>query len=194
MDLLPRNEYPVKTKYTAVALLLSLTSIGSSCVNENVLVSVNLTPIVARYRLGVGTTFAGLVTVKLDSVIASEHKNKVKQGRVYDLKVRVEGEYSGTISGLAAVRIGNGIVKQILRYPQTGAVNWSSFYAPQSLLNKSPYLSPQPEGISELLNALTTSPLPSITVSTIGTLSVAPVPDNLYVVLEVYLQADVEIN
>lgn len=184
----------MKLRVVLIALFLSLGTMGSSCVNEGVLVSVNLNPIIGRYKLGTNTTFGGIITVKLDSLISNEYKNKIKQARVYDLKVKVEGEYPGTVSGVAAIQIGNGDLKQILRFPQAGVVNWSIFYTVQSLLNNSPYLSPQPDGINELLRALTTTPLPNITVSTFGMLSIAPVPNNLYVIVEVYLQADVEIN
>lgn len=176
------------------ALLLSFSAIGSSCVNEGVLVSVNLDPIIGRYKLGTSTTFAGIIVVKLDSLISNEYKNKIKQGRIYDLRVKVEGEYAGTIAGLAGIQVGAGAMKQILRFPQTGVANWSVFYSSQSLLRNSPYLSPQSEGISELLSALTTNPPPVISVSAVGTLSVAPVPDNLYVTVEVFMQADAELN
>ena len=177
-----------------VTLLLSLSTIGSSCVNEGVLVSVNLDPIIGRYKLGTSTTFAGTIVVKLDSLISNEYKNKIKQARIYDLRVKVEGEYAGTIAGLAGVQVGAGNMKQIVRFPKTGVANWSTFYTSQSLLGNSPYLSPQSEGISELLTALTSNPPPVIYVSAIGTLSVAPVPDNLYVTVEVYIQGDAELN
>ncbi len=176
------------------AVLLSLSTIGSSCVNENAHVSVNLSPIVGRYKLGTNPTFFGTITVKLDSIVARDYKNKIRQGRIYDLKVRVEGEYGGEVAGIAAVQAGNGDPKQILRFPRTGSVNWSVYRQPQSLLGNSIYLLPQPEGINELLSALLAKPLPDITFSVVGTLSIAPVPDNLYVVVEVYLQADAEIN
>ncbi len=176
------------------AVLLFLSTIGSSCVNEGATVSINLKPIVGRYRVGTSTTFGGLITVKLDSLVDWEYKNKIRQGRVYDLRVRVEGEYVGSVSGFAAVRVRGGEIKQIIRFPRDGTVAWSSFYTPQSLLAKSPYLVPEPAGINELLSALTTTPLPDISVLSFGTLSVAPVPPNLYVIVEVYLQADAEIN
>lgn len=184
----------VRSLTIAAAILLALSSVGSSCVNEGVMVSVNLNPIVGRFRLGTNTTFAAAITVKLDSVISSEYKNNIRQGRVYDLKVRVEGDYAGAVSGIVAIRIDGDSLKPILRFPESGSANWSAFRTSQSLLEKSPYLSPQPEGIDILLRALTSSPLPNVTLATLGTLSVAPVPDNLYVNVEVYLQADVEVN
>jgi len=184
----------VRSLSIAAAILLALSSVGSSCVNDGVMVSVNLNPIVGRFRLGTNTTFAGALIVKLDSLISSEYKNKIRQGRVYDLKVRVEGDYSGAVSGIVAIRIDGDSLKPILRFPKSGSANWSVFRTSQSLLERSPYLSPQSEGIDILLRALTTSPMPNVTVATLGTLSVAPVPDNLYVNVEVYLQADVEVN
>lgn len=184
----------MKQSIIVTAILLSLSTLGSSCVNEGATVSINLKPLVGRYKVGTSTTFAGLITVKLDSLVDWEYKNKIRQGRVYDLRVRVEGDYDGAVSGFAAVRVRDGEIKQIIRFPRDGTAAWSSYHTPQSLLAKSPYLVPEPEGISALLSALTTTPLPDISVLSFGTLSVAPVPPNLYVIVEVYLQADAEMN
>lgn len=178
---------------TLAALIVALSTLGSSCVNDNVLVAVNLTPISARFRLGTGAMFAGAITVNLDSLIAAEYKNKLRQGRVYDFKVRVEGEYSGAIAGAAAIRVDSAQSRLVLRFPETGSVPWSVFYTPQSLLTSSQYLSPQSEGIAELLRALTMSPLPRITVSTLGALNGTPIPDNLYVTIDLFLQADAQL-
>ena len=127
-------------KVVFVAALLSLATIGSSCVNDGVLVSVTLNPIVGRYKLGTSTTFGGIIAVKLDSLISNEYKNKIKQGRIYDLKVKVEGEYAGSVAGFVAIRIGDDSLRQMLRFPGTGLASWSAFYATQSLLGNSPYL------------------------------------------------------
>lgn len=178
---------------TSAALILAFSTLGSSCVNDNVLVAVNLTPISARFRLGTNAMFAAAITVNLDSLIAPEYKNKLRQGRVYDFRVRVEGEYAGSIAGAAAIRVDTAASRLILRFPETGNVPWSVFYTPQSLLTSSQYLSPQSEGIAELLRALTMAPLPRITVSTLGALTGVPIPDSLYVMIDVYLQADAEL-
>lgn len=175
-------------------VLLSLAGMGSSCVNDNASVSLNLKPIVVRFKLGTNTVFAAAVTVKLDSIVGHEFRDRIRQGRVYDLRVKSEGSYAGSVSGVAAIKVGSRDQQQILRFPETGTVPWSAFHTPQSLLSNSSYLSAKPEGISELLSALTFQPLPDITLSVLGVLNVAPVPDNLYVTLEVYLQADAEIN
>jgi hypothetical protein len=37
------------------------------------------------------------------------------------------------------------------------------------------------------------APLPRITVSTLGALTGVPIPDTLYVMIDVYLQADAEL-
>lgn len=184
----------MKPSSMVAAALLSLSTLGSSCVNEGATISINLKPIIGRYRVGTSTTFGGLITVKLDSLVDAEYKTKIRQGRVYDLRVRVEGDYPGSVSGFAAVRIRDGQIKQIIRFPRDGTVAWSSFHTTQSLLAKSPYLVPEPEGINELLSALTQTPLPDVSVLSFGTLSIAPVPANLYVIVEVYLQADAELN
>ncbi len=175
-------------------LVLSLALMGSSCVNDGVLVSVNLNPIVARFKLGTNTVFVAAATINLDSLIPVQYKNRIRQGRLYDFKVRVEGEYAGAIAGTAAIRVASGEAKPILRFPETGTAPWSAFYTPQSLLTGSAYLTPQPEGINEILRALTTSPLPNVTVSTLGHLAPSPVPNNLTVHIELYIQADAELK
>lgn len=175
------------------SLLLSLLTVGSSCVSDGALVSLNLNPIVGRFKVGTNPTFRGAVVVRLDSLISSAYQNTVRQGRVYDIRVRSEGDYSGAISGQVSIQVGNAPAKQLLIFPRTGAVAWSVFHTPQSILTNSENLAPQPAGISELLKALTTVPLPAIILATEGTMSVAPVPDNLYVIIEVYIQADAEL-
>jgi hypothetical protein len=191
-----RGDHHLKPKVPTVLsfFLLSLPLMGSSCVNDGFLVSVNLSPIVARFKLGTNTVFAAVTTVKLDSLIPAEYKNKLRHGRIYDFRVKVEGEYGGAVAGAASIRVDSAEAKLILKFPEAGTAPWSAFYTAQSLLGSSPYLSPQADGINELLRALTTSPLPNVTVATLGTLSTAPVPADLYVSVELYLQADAEMN
>jgi hypothetical protein len=185
-------------KFWAVVcvVVVALSTLGASCVNENITVVVNLDPIVARYHLrgGNDTTIAGIISVKLDSLLSAEYREKIRQGRIYDLKVKVEGNYSGSVSGFVAIQLTNSPVADLLRFPPTGHTPWSNFHSSQSLLGNSPYLAPQRLGIDQLLNALTQRPMPRISLLAFGALSVAPVPDNLYVTIEVYLQADAELN
>ncbi len=180
----------------AAAIVVLLSSIGASCVNDDFLVVLNLSPIVGKYRIPAGndTSFSGTIIIRLDSLVSPEYKSSLKRGRVYDVKIRAEGEYAGSIACLTQVRIGSGPVDNLVRFPASGSTSWSIFRNTQSLLGVSPYLAPDPAGISQLLHALTSVPLPSITLIATGHLNVAPVPDNLYVVVEVYLQADAELN
>ena len=180
----------------AAAIVILLTSIGASCVNDDFLVVLNLSPIVGKYRIPAGddTTFAGMIVVRLDSLVAPQYTSSLKRGRVYDMKIRVEGEYAGTVSCLTQVRVGTGSTNNLVRFPASGSTSWSNFRNSQSLLGVSPYLAPDPAVINQLLHALTSVPLPTITLIATGHLNVAPVPDNLYVVVEVYLQADAELN
>ena len=178
------------------AALVMLSSIGASCVNDGVTVVVDLSPIVARYQIRPGndTTFSGRIVIKLDSLVSPEFRDQLTQGRIYDLKVKVEGSYSGSVTGYVSVQVANGSTAELLRYPATGSTPWSNFSTPQSLLGHSPYLVAIPHGVDLLLEALSSRPMPQITLTAFGLLSVAPIPDNLYVTVELYLQADARIN
>ncbi|MBI5473047.1 MAG: hypothetical protein HY961_11955 [Ignavibacteriae bacterium] len=184
------------TIVTAFAVLALLSSIGASCVNDDVLVVLNLGPIVGKYRVppGENTTFAGSITIRLDSLIPPGYASTLKQARVYDIRVRVEGAYDGRVSGESHVKVGSGTRTSLIKFPASGSAPWSSFSTPQSLLGSSPLLAPDPSGISQLLQAFSTTPLPTITLFADGHLDVAPVPGNLYVIVEVYLQADATLN
>jgi hypothetical protein len=179
-----------------VVLIVALSTIGASCVNDGVTVVVNLDPIIGRYKLrgGTDTTIYGTLSVKLDSLLSPDYREKIKQGRIYDLKVRVEGNYSGTVAGFIAIQLPASAAIPMLKFPPSGSTLWSDFRTSQSLLGRSPHLAPQRQGIDILLNALTQRPMPRITLIAFGALSIAPVPDNLYVIVEVYLQADAELN
>lgn len=177
-------------------IMVVLSTMGASCVNDGVAVVVDLNPIVARYKIRPGndTTFLGRIVVKLDSLVSPEYRDRVQQGRIYDLRVKVEGAYSGLVTGFVSVQVGSDSARELLRYPVNGATAWSNFYIPQSLLANSPYIISRPQGVDLLLRAFAARPLPQITLTAFGALSVAPVPDNLYVTVEVYMQADAEIN
>lgn len=160
--------------------------------NEEILVVVNLDPIIGTYRLtpGQDTSFTGTVRIRLDSLISPEYRNYIKTGRVYDLRVRVQGNYSGHVSGNASVSVNDGPFTMLVRFPRTGTTEWSNFLTSQSLLGNSIYLGPHTEGINLLLGSLTSQPLPTITLRASGNVSDRPVPDNLFVIIEIYLQAD----
>ncbi len=173
-------------------LFVGLATTGASCLNEEILVVVNLNPIIGTYRLvpGQDTSFTGTIRIKLDSLISPEYKNHIKTGRVYDLRVRVEGNYTGRVSGNALVSVNDGPFTSLVRFPRTGTTDWSTFHTSQSLLGNSPYLGPNSEGINMLLHSLTAQPLPTITLRASGSVSTPPVPPNLVVIIEIYLQAD----
>lgn len=176
--------------------LVGLSTIGASCLNEEIQVVVNLNPIIGRYKLvpGQDTSFTGTIRIKLDSLVSPEYRNHITTGRVYDLRVRVEGNYVGQVSGTASVSVNDGPFTTLVRFPRTGSTEWANFQTPQSLLGNSPYLGPNPEGINLLLGSLTTQPLPTIALRASGSVNARPVPDNLFVVIEVYLQADAVVN
>lgn len=177
----------------AVAMLSSL---GASCVNDGVTVVVDLSPIIGRFQIRSGndTTFTGSIAVRLDSIVPPEFRDRLTHGRIYDLKVKVEGNYTGSVTGNITIQVENSVATELIRFPASGTAPWSSFSVPQSLLGRSSYLVARPQGIDLLIQAFSARPMPQITLTAFGVLSVAPVPDNLYVTVELYLQADAEIN
>jgi predicted RecA/RadA family phage recombinase len=188
----------MKTKLLMVAILVALTTYGSSCVYEGFLIPVNV-PIVQTYAINPGTqlSFGDDTTIVLKDQIDGSWVDKIKGGRFYDLRVSVHGTYNGTVVGLGYV---NGI--HLLNYGSgpnaTSPAPWSAFTTPQSLLGKSPYIKLDTLGINELvrvMNQFANDPDTKVRVASNGTLAgQSPVPAGLSITFEILTQADAELN
>jgi hypothetical protein len=168
-------------KRAALALVVGLTTMGSDCINDPFLVSVNLENVALTINIAAGTTttYAGTRTIT-----AAEYVDvgfgPLSNLRIYDITVQTVGTYAGTVTGSASVN-GTAIVSY------TG--NWSQYATPQSLLGD-PGLTLNAAGVTALRNAVQSEL--AVTVAGSGSVSVSPVPAGLSVIVRIYAQVDAE--
>jgi hypothetical protein len=181
----------MKTKFVLAAIFVALATMGFDCINDPILVSLNIDPFSACYDINPGpnTSYQGSVVIDPNDLIDDSYKDKVADARVYNITVQVRGAFAGSVTG-GQVTI-NGI--PLLTYSGT----WANFSTPQSLLGSSPYIHPQLAGIVELVRALKAKPLQPVTLASTGSLTgggVPPVPSGLSVCVNVYAQADANVK
>ncbi len=189
----------MKTNILLLSIIFgALLTNGSSCVQEDFLVPVNV-PISGCYDINPGTNlnFSGSKTVVLKDEIPPSLSGDIAAARYYDIRVTVHGTYSGTVVGAAYI---NGLL--LFNYGSgtdaTLPANWSVFTTPQSLLGSSPYIKSQTAGINELLRIMSEFPKNPdliVTLSSNGRLAgQSPVPSGLSVCIEILTQTDVKVS
>jgi hypothetical protein len=185
----------MKMKLVLAALLVVLVTTGSTCINDSILVAVNL-PISATWAINGGNNpnFSGsTTTVGLASLIDASYTDKIQKARFYDIRVSVAGAYSGNVNGTASIGTTQGNMVPLLTFNGS----WANFQTPQSLLGSSPYITPQPAGVAVLvsqLNAFTSNPQTIVYLSANGSVSQAPVPNGLTVTVEIFAQVDAQVG
>lgn len=185
----------MKTKALLLLLIGLLATTGSTCINDGFLVAVNL-KIPGCFPIQPGPNLSWTITdpgqpiiVKLAQQIDESYMENIKNARYYDLRVRVEGTYSGTVSGICYINN-----TPLLTF----SGNWSDFANGQSLLGKSQNIAVQTPGVAVLvaaLNQFRTDPLTEVRLSSSGSLSgQSPVPAGLSVCLDILAQVDAEVK
>ena len=190
----------MKAKITMVALLAALSTYGSSCMHEGILVPVNMTigscyAVPASPVVPVG--FDETKTILLSTLIDESFLEKLKGVRYYDIRVRGTGAYGGNVA--AAIYINGQLLMNIgTGTGNTTPVPWSTFATPQSLLGSSAVLRTNAAGVNALaaaLNQFVVNPNTSVTLRAAGVATgAAPVPANLQVCFDIFAQADVSLN
>lgn len=187
----------MKAKIVLVAVLLALSTLGSSCVREGFLIPVNLT-IDQCYPLipGPAGIFDMTYYIALSPLVDESLRKDVKAVRFYDLKVSTTGSYSGIVA--ARVYVDDALLASIGGEPNNAtAVPWSTFSTPQSLLGSSPYIKASSDGVTVLvsaLNKLVLNESDTLRLRATGVTNGAVLPAGLSVCLEILAQADVEMN
>ncbi|MBP1647123.1 MAG: hypothetical protein H6Q30_568 [Bacteroidetes bacterium] len=180
----------MKMKLVLAALLIILINTGSSCINDSILIAVNL-PIKHTWPINGGNNvnFTGAATtISLAQQIDASYSEDIQKARYYDIRVSVGGDYSGVVTGTAYINN-----TPLLTF----SGSWTDFQTPQSLLGSSTHITPQPAGVVVLVNSLNTfasNPGTVVTLSANGTLSHAPVPDGLTLTVEILAQVDAEVG
>ncbi len=184
----------MKMKLVLASLVIILLNTGSSCINDSILVAVNL-PMSNTWPIKGGSeaTFGGTTTIKLADQIDASYTDNIQNVRYYDIRVSVSGAYDGNVSGSATIKNGNGPVTPLLTFSGP----WTKFQTPQSLLVPSQYIHFDGNGLTVLLKALTefkTNNSTTVSLAGSGSVDKIPVPDGLTVTVEILSQVDAEAN
>ena len=173
----------MKLKLLLAVLVLVLTTQGFECINEDLLVSIDVKGITGTYDVNPGDGLFGppsdCVTFTAADYLDADFTN-IKDVRIYDIKVSTLGTY-GTVNSATLTVNGTPILTLV------GGTAWSYFSTPRSILTDSK-INKNLAGITALVNALRNKQ--SIQICGQGSVGPAPVPTGLAVKVEVYGQVD----
>jgi len=180
----------MKKLLLCAGLIAALATTGATCINENIVVPVNVEPLTASLNLNSGTTtsFNGTMVFSVGSIIDESYLGNIEGAQVYDIRIYVTGNYtSGKVNASTATVNGKTLC--------TFSGDWSAFKTPQSLLGGSTLIATNAAGIDELVKVFSggTSST-TFTVGASGSVSPSPVPTGLQLHLEVYAQANARVN
>jgi hypothetical protein len=179
----------MKARIVLLALVVLLTTGGWDCFNSDIGVPVDVA-FTTSHSINPGNNLTynstKIIYNPIDSV-DQDFQDKLASGRLYDVQVRTVGTFPGSVSGTASV---NGIL--LVTYAGT----WAQFSTWQSLLGKSPYITPNTAGMNEATRILKNlSTISQVTVSSSGAVSGATsVPAGLSVEFRILGQADAIVN
>jgi hypothetical protein len=138
-----------------LAFVLVLTTQGFECINEDLLVSIDIKGITGKYKVNPGDgTFNDSTKVRSNDYLDPGYPD-IKNVRIYDIKVSTSGSYTGTIN-IAEVTVrdstaGTGDTGILSVVPNT---DWGYFKdTPRSLLTD-PKIQKNTAGILALVNAI----------------------------------------
>jgi hypothetical protein len=184
----------MKPRIVLVALMLVMSTLGSDCINDPFIVVVNLDLIEGRFRVNTGNgSFDDVSAVyNIRELIDDNFRDDLKKFRLYDIRVRVEGNHpTGTVTGTAYFRLDGGGWQQILSFSGP----YSDYETSVSLLNPGtpPRVTINPEGRNILLNALNDIENLPGTIQLRGAGNGPAVTQSFFIVVEVFLQAEAEV-
>lgn len=172
----------MKTKLLLGFLVLLIPLMGFDCVNDVIVVSLDLKPFNAVYVLTPGNNaspYTGGATV--DPGDLYDRSYVLTGASVYDIKIQSVGPDLGTCSG--TVTITTGTTTNTL-FTYNGP--WTGFNIPQSLLTSS-YITRNNAGVQQLVAAVLNKQV--VTFGGAASITAATVPNNCSLVMSAYVQA-----
>ena len=172
----------MRTKLIITFLFIALTTMGFDCINEDLLVAVNIKGITGTYRVNQGNgAFDSCKTLTADDYLDPDYTD-ISDVRIYDIRVSTSGTYAGTINNTTVTLNGSTTLLTL-----TSGTTWSYFNTPRSILTD-PKIQKNPPGLVALVNAVKHKQ--TVTLCGSGSISPTPFPSNLYVTIEVFGQVD----
>ena len=159
----------MKTKLLLGIIVVMIPLMGFNCVNDPVVVALNLGSFNATYPINPGTTSNPyLGSAKIDPTNFYDNSYTLTGASVYDLTVQTIGPDLGTCSGTVTISSG-GVTTTLFTYSGP----WTGFNTPQSLLTSS-YITKNAAGIAQLIQAVQNKDL--ITIAGSASITATSVP------------------
>jgi hypothetical protein len=172
----------MKTKLVLGLLVLMIPLMGFDCVNDPVVVSLNLQPFNATYPINQGNNaspYSGGATVNPKDLYDNSYN--LTGASVYDIRVQTVGPDLGRCTGTVMITTGT-TTNTLFTYDGP----WTGFNTPQSLLTSS-YITRNNAGVQQLIAAVVNKQ--AVTFGGTATITAATVPANCSVVVSAYVQA-----
>jgi hypothetical protein len=185
-----------KPLFLLSVLTVALSVMGSECVNSPFIVSVNLDKIAECYDInpGDGTWNDQSDPIIIQDLIDENFKDDITGYRLYDIRVRVTATYpDGFVSGNVSYSFDFGPVNTVITSFQGQTADFKGNGV--SLLNPGSLITYNQAELQAFVNALND---PNFTPQQVVLYSAGdgpePVPAGEQVCIEIYVQADAEVN
>ncbi len=178
------------------ALTLALSVMGSECINSPFIVAVNLEAMSACFAInpGDGTWNDTSDPIVIQDLIDDNFEDDIVGFRLYDIRVKVtEGYPDGFVTGSVSYSFDSAPFSTVITSFQGQAAQFKQ--GGVSLLNPGTLITYNQAELQAFVNALNNpNSFPQVIVlSSTGT-GPFPVPDGEHVCVDIYVQADGEVN
>jgi hypothetical protein len=182
----------MKAKIFLVALIACLPLMASDCINDPFIVAINLETLRGNWRVNTGDgSFNDATTQNIRDLIDDSYRDKVKGFRIYDIVVGVTGPYpTGVVSGAGYFSFDGGPESQLLSF----SGQYSAYASGVSLLNPGTLVTYNPVALNAFLTALNDIDNLPTEVRLRGAGTGPAVTQNFFIYMDIYIQADAEVD
>jgi len=182
------------TVFFIIIVAVALSTMGSDCVNSPFTVSINLDPIAGCYDInpGDGMWDDSSPVIVISDLIDDEFEEDILGFRLFDIKVKATDNYpDGTVSGSVSYSLDGGPVNPLLSFS-----GQSSQFKGEgvSLLDPMGLITYDQAFLNALVTALNDPNFRPQTVMLLSSGSGPLVPVGVQVCVDVYIQADGQVN
>lgn len=186
----------IKPLLSLSVLAVALSIMGSECINSPFIVAVNLEAMSACFLVnpGDGTWDDMSDPIVIEDLIDDSFQDDIVGFRLYDIRVKVtEGYPDGFVSGSVSYSFDGGPLSTVITSFQGQAVQFKQ--GGVSLLNPGTLITYDQAELQAFVNALNNpNSFPQLIVLTSTGAGPSPVPDGEHVCVDIFVQADGEVN